>query len=51
MVQHNPEQFAGARGFSWDVVLLDEGHKLKNPKTQLVQQLVKLPSRVRVIIT
>ncbi|KAG2442553.1 hypothetical protein HXX76_002639 [Chlamydomonas incerta] len=65
MVQHNAEELTGprdalrgaaaaARGeeeFRWDVVLLDEGHKIKNPKMKLVEQLRKLPARVRVIIS
>ncbi|GLC44458.1 hypothetical protein PLESTM_001599400 [Pleodorina starrii] len=57
MVQHNSEQLArpaqsrGDRAFTWDVMFLDEGHKIKNPKMKLVEHLHKLPARVRVIIS
>ncbi|GFR41048.1 hypothetical protein Agub_g1691 [Astrephomene gubernaculifera] len=57
MVQHNAEQLAGPahsradEDFNWDVMFLDEGHKIKNPKMKLVEQLRKLPARVRVIIS
>ncbi|KAF5834801.1 P-loop containing nucleoside triphosphate hydrolase protein, partial [Dunaliella salina] len=37
--------------FRWDMVILDEGHKVKNPKMKLVQQLLKIPSHIRVIIS
>ncbi|PNH04078.1 DNA excision repair protein ERCC-6-like, partial [Tetrabaena socialis] len=52
MVQHNAALLAGpahggasGRDFSWDVMLLDEGHKIKNPKMKLVEQLHRLPAR------
>ncbi|EFJ51955.1 hypothetical protein VOLCADRAFT_120362, partial [Volvox carteri f. nagariensis] len=57
MVQHNSEQLARPahssrdHAFTWDVMLLDEGHKIKNPKMKLVEHLNKLPARVRVIIS
>ncbi|KXZ56757.1 hypothetical protein GPECTOR_1g682 [Gonium pectorale] len=57
MVQHNAAQLAGPKygsaseDFGWDVMLLDEGHKIKNPKMKLVEELKKLPTRINVIIS
>jgi DNA excision repair protein ERCC-6-like len=34
-----------------EVLRLEQGHKLKNPKTQLVQKLEELPVAVRVILS
>ncbi len=36
---------------SWDWVICDEGHKLKNPKMQLVARMTSLPSTRRLILT
>jgi SNF2-related domain len=35
----------------WDVMILDEGHKIKNPSTKLYKVLQRFSSRMRVIIT
>ncbi|KAJ1691050.1 hypothetical protein LUZ63_015205 [Rhynchospora breviuscula] len=35
----------------WDYVILDEGHIIKNLKTQSAQSLYEIPSRHRIIIT
>ncbi|GIL73031.1 hypothetical protein Vretifemale_3267 [Volvox reticuliferus] len=57
MVQHNSEVLAQPiyssrdHDFTWDVMFLDEGHKLKNPKMKLVEHVNKLPVRLRVIIS
>ncbi|KAJ4804749.1 Protein CHROMATIN REMODELING 24 [Rhynchospora pubera] len=35
----------------WDYVILDEGHIIKNPKTQRAQSLYEIPSGHRIIIS
>lgn len=35
----------------WDYVILDEGHRIKNPSIQLSQQVRLIPSKHRVIVT
>lgn len=35
----------------WDYVILDEGHIIKNPKTQRAQSLSEIPSGHRIIIS
>ncbi|KAF3336752.1 DNA excision repair protein ERCC-6-like isoform X1 [Carex littledalei] len=35
----------------WDYVILDEGHIIKNPKTQRAQSLSEIPSAHRIIIS
>ncbi|BDA42988.1 probable DNA excision repair protein ERCC-6-like [Coccomyxa sp. Obi] len=35
----------------WDILILDEGHKIKNPRTQLAQRLREIPVRLPVIIS
>ncbi|KAA6429139.1 MAG: hypothetical protein FRX49_00535 [Trebouxia sp. A1-2] len=35
----------------WDFMILDEGHKVKNPKMQLVQRLQEIPVAVNIIIS
>jgi SNF2 family DNA or RNA helicase len=35
----------------WDVVLLDEGHKIKNHRIALSQSLRRIPSRTRILLT
>jgi hypothetical protein len=35
----------------WDIIFLDEGHKLKNPKMQFRAALDKVPCRSRVVVT
>ena len=36
---------------SWDYVILDEGHIIKNPSTQMSQAMLRLPSHSRLILT
>lgn len=35
----------------WDYVFLDEGHIIKNPKTQRAQSLFEIPSAHRIVIS
>uniref|UniRef100_J3M312 Helicase ATP-binding domain-containing protein n=2 Tax=Oryza brachyantha TaxID=4533 RepID=J3M312_ORYBR len=35
----------------WDYVILDEGHIVKNPKTQRAQSLFQIPSAHRIVVT
>ncbi|CAG9465715.1 unnamed protein product [Pedinophyceae sp. YPF-701] len=35
----------------WDVIALDEGHKIKNAKMQLAQKVRGVPARMRVVIS
>ncbi|XP_020088480.1 protein CHROMATIN REMODELING 24 [Ananas comosus] len=35
----------------WDYVILDEGHIIKNPKTQRAKSLVEIPSDHRIVIS
>ncbi|KAK9909741.1 hypothetical protein WJX75_006802 [Coccomyxa subellipsoidea] len=35
----------------WDILILDEGHKIKNPRTQLAQKLREIPAKLPVIIS
>ncbi|KAJ9525677.1 hypothetical protein QJQ45_003497 [Haematococcus lacustris] len=59
MVLHNAAQLAspqsqrapGAGEWAWDYMILDEGHKVKNPKMKLVQELHRVPAKVKVIIS
>lgn len=59
MVQHNIEQLRGEDCISydeddgplWDVVIMDEGHKLKNRKAQLRMKIDSLPAKTRLVIT
>eukprot|EP00887_Chlorella_sp_A99_P003096 scaffold9.g3096.t1 len=57
MVQHNSEQLAAHEehdpdeGPLWDVMILDEGHKIKNPKMQLRAHLDAIPAGMRLIIS
>ncbi|KAK9863261.1 hypothetical protein WJX84_010399 [Apatococcus fuscideae] len=66
MLQHNAASLASppARAFRsrrdldgldesyrWDVIFFDEGHKLKNPKMQLVQKVKEVPAALRIIIS
>eukprot|EP00879_Flechtneria_rotunda_P023787 GHRR01025186.1.p1 GENE.GHRR01025186.1~~GHRR01025186.1.p1 ORF type:complete len:349 (+),score=104.41 GHRR01025186.1:347-1393(+) len=39
------------RRILWDYVILDEGHKIKNSRTQLAQRLRQLRAAVRIIIS
>ncbi|GIL42937.1 hypothetical protein Vafri_760 [Volvox africanus] len=56
MIQYNSEllsrpMYNSADDLTWDVMFLDEGHKLKNPKMKLLEHVNKLPVRIRVIIS
>jgi superfamily II DNA or RNA helicase len=44
--QHDADE-----GPLWDVIVMDEGHKLKNPKMQLRQSIDMLPARQRLILS
>ncbi|KAK9817567.1 hypothetical protein WJX74_008330 [Apatococcus lobatus] len=63
MLQHNTSSLAeppssawkarrnADEPFQWDIVFFDEGHKLKNPKMQLVQKVKEVPAALRIIIS
>ncbi|UPR03571.1 SWI/SNF chromatin remodeling complex protein [Chloropicon primus] len=63
MILHNDAELKGLGKIScidsddehqqatWDYMILDEGHKLKNPKIQLYQKLKRFQVRNRVILT
>lgn len=36
---------------AWDYIILDEGHKIKNPKMQLAQAIRRIPAKHRIIIS
>ncbi|XP_065875193.1 protein CHROMATIN REMODELING 24 isoform X2 [Euphorbia lathyris] len=38
-------------GYTWDYMILDEGHLIKNPSTQRAKSLLEIPSAHRVIIS
>lgn len=35
----------------WDVFIVDEGHKIKNPATQIYKALSGIPAHMRVLIS
>jgi SWI/SNF-related matrix-associated actin-dependent regulator of chromatin subfamily A member 5 len=39
------------RKFFWRVVIVDEGHRLKNEKSQLSEAIRKIPAFYRVLLT
>lgn len=64
MVQHNApalsdalSSFLSASDYDeddrarWDIVICDEGHKLKNPNMLLRKQFDKIPSQTRIVIS
>jgi len=61
MVLHNANQLRDLHGGSrrdqlgkthtWDYVVLDEGHKIKNPNMQLAQAIRTIPAGHRIIIS
>ena len=63
MVLHNAAELRGLgkiRGIdsddeneqvNWDYMILDEGHKIKNPKMQLSEKLKKFNTKHRIIVT
>ncbi|KAL6778685.1 hypothetical protein ACKKBF_B05055 [Auxenochlorella protothecoides x Auxenochlorella symbiontica] len=57
MLQHNAPSLASHpshdadEGALWDLMILDEGHKLKNPKTELRHKCDYIPARSRVVIS
>eukprot|EP00924_Labyrinthula_sp_SR-Ha-C_P005593 maker-scaffold_92-snap-gene-0.0-mRNA-1 protein AED:0.51 eAED:0.53 QI:0/0/0/0.33/1/1/3/0/909 len=34
-----------------DIIILDEGHRLRNPKSKVVQMLKNIPSKLRIVLT
>ncbi|GLJ37236.1 hypothetical protein SUGI_0755260 [Cryptomeria japonica] len=42
---------ASEDNFTWDYVILDEGHIIKNPSTQRAKSLREIPSKHRIIIS
>ncbi|XP_015573004.2 protein CHROMATIN REMODELING 24 [Ricinus communis] len=38
-------------GYTWDYMILDEGHLIKNPSTQRAKSLLEIPSAHRIIIS
>lgn len=57
MLQHNAQQLRehGCHdeddGDLWDLMIMDEGHKLKNTRAQLRQKIDSIPAKMRLIIT
>ena len=57
MVQHNADQLRQHEwhdeddGDLWDIVIMDEGHRLKNKRAQLRQKIESIPAKMRLIIT
>lgn len=57
MVQHNADQLREHEyhdeddGSLWDVVIMDEGHRLKNTRAQLRQKIESIPAKMRLIMT
>ncbi|XP_077213472.1 chromatin remodeling 24 [Tasmannia lanceolata] len=41
----------GEESITWDYVILDEGHIIKNPNTQRAKSLLEIPSSHRIIIS
>ncbi|GMY12529.1 protein CHROMATIN REMODELING 24 isoform X1 [Fagus crenata] len=41
----------GEDGVTWDYMILDEGHLIKNPSTQRAKSLLEIPSSHRIIIS
>ncbi|XP_061346860.1 protein CHROMATIN REMODELING 24 [Gastrolobium bilobum] len=41
----------GEDGITWDYMILDEGHLIKNPSTQRAKSLLEIPSAHRIIIS
>lgn len=51
MILSNLDQLKGDKNFRWDYVILDEGHKIKNPSIKISQMIREIPSRHRLILT
>ncbi|XP_024537177.1 protein CHROMATIN REMODELING 24 isoform X1 [Selaginella moellendorffii] len=56
IVRHNTNALKGEYNFddddvTWDYVILDEGHLIKNPSTQRAKSLKEIPSAHRIIIS
>ncbi|RWS26448.1 hypothetical protein B4U80_02174 [Leptotrombidium deliense] len=52
LCRSNSENFSicDRRNFVWDYLILDEGHKIKNP-TKTTQKIHEVPSRTRLMLT
>jgi len=46
-----PEQLAEGEGHDWDMVVVDEAHRIKNPSCQVGRALRRLESRSRMLLT
>ncbi|XP_004503910.1 protein CHROMATIN REMODELING 24 [Cicer arietinum] len=60
IVRNNTKSLKGSRYFddeesedgpTWDYMILDEGHLIKNPSTQRAKSLLEIPSAHRIIIS
>ncbi|KDP31473.1 hypothetical protein JCGZ_15353 [Jatropha curcas] len=60
IVRNNSKSLRGDRyfadeesedGYTWDYMILDEGHLIKNPSTQRAKSLLEIPSAHRIIIS
>ncbi|GAX75462.1 hypothetical protein CEUSTIGMA_g2905.t1 [Chlamydomonas eustigma] len=48
---HEPQEDEDEDVLPWDMIILDEGHKIKNPNMKLSEALRHLPARLRIIIS
>ncbi|KAJ4804750.1 Protein CHROMATIN REMODELING 24 [Rhynchospora pubera] len=48
---HDHDLYEEEDDLLWDYVILDEGHYIKNPKTQRAQSLYEIPSGHRIVIS
>ncbi len=46
-----PSKVQTVNRINWDVVILDEGHKIKNHRIALSQVLRRIPSTTRILLT
>ncbi|ELR14643.1 SNF2 domain containing protein [Acanthamoeba castellanii str. Neff] len=46
-----PTKLASFVSINWDIVLLDEGHKIKNHRIGLSQSMRRIPSTTRILLT
>ncbi|KAM9743930.1 DNA excision repair protein ERCC-6-like [Menidia menidia] len=53
MLMNNWQQLSSYHGqeFSWDYVILDEAHKIKNTSTKTAKSAYAIPSRNRILLT
>lgn len=45
------KEAVGLAFVSWDYVILDEGHKIKNPKNQISRAIANIPSHHKLLLT